>query len=148
MPGILPRPLTATASQKKRADARLVRLKKTASDGAGPWQGLTDNRVECSLCSFSWPLMVNETLSPESVDAPGSGPTKSDGEFTVPLCAIHHAENHATGDERRWWEQHKIDPLLVASALWHRSHALDLGPTLTAKLEVAPPQSDGGPKKE
>ena len=44
---------------------------------------------------------------------------KVSDEFTVPLCAIHHSENHATGDERHWWNQHKIDPLLVADALWH-----------------------------
>jgi len=39
-------------------------------------------------------------------------------EFTVPLCAIHHSENHATGDERRWWQERKIDPLAIASSLW------------------------------
>jgi hypothetical protein len=39
-------------------------------------------------------------------------------EFTVPLCAIHHAENHRTGKERRWWEERKIDPLAVAAQLW------------------------------
>ena len=43
---------------------------------------------------------------------------KVSDEFTVPLCAIHHTENHATGDERGWWEQHKIDPLEVARTLW------------------------------
>jgi hypothetical protein len=43
---------------------------------------------------------------------------KVSDEFTVPLCAIHHTQNHATGDERRWWEQHKIDPLPVAQDLW------------------------------
>jgi hypothetical protein len=43
---------------------------------------------------------------------------KVSDEFTVPLCAIHHTENHATGDERKWWEQHKIDPLPVAQDLW------------------------------
>ena len=43
---------------------------------------------------------------------------KVSDEFTVPLCAIHHSENHATGDERSWWEQHKIDPLDVARMLW------------------------------
>lgn len=43
---------------------------------------------------------------------------KVSDEFTVPLCAIHHTENHATGDERGWWEQHKIDPLEVAHTLW------------------------------
>jgi hypothetical protein len=48
---------------------------------------------------------------------------KVSDEFTVPLCAIHHSENHATGDERRWWGERKIDPLVVAERLW-RKHAL------------------------
>jgi DNA recombination protein Rad52 len=43
---------------------------------------------------------------------------KVSDEFTVPLCAIHHSENHATGDERRWWDERKIDPLTCAKELW------------------------------
>ena len=43
---------------------------------------------------------------------------KVSDEFTVPLCAIHHSENHATGDERRWWQERKIDPLVAAQELW------------------------------
>ena len=43
---------------------------------------------------------------------------KVSDEFTVPLCAIHHSENHTTGDERGWWERHDIDPLKIAHALW------------------------------
>jgi Rad52/22 family double-strand break repair protein len=43
---------------------------------------------------------------------------KVSDQFTVPLCAIHHSENHATGDERRWWQERKIDPLVVAQELW------------------------------
>ena len=46
---------------------------------------------------------------------------KVSDEFTVPLCAIHHSENHATGDERRWWHERKIDPLAIAQQLWARS---------------------------
>ena len=46
---------------------------------------------------------------------------KVSDEFTVPLCAIHHSQNHATGDERRWWEEHKIDPLPIAEGLWKYS---------------------------
>jgi hypothetical protein len=46
---------------------------------------------------------------------------KVSDEFTVPLCAIHHSQNHATGDERRWWQERKIDPLPVAEGLWKRS---------------------------
>jgi hypothetical protein len=44
---------------------------------------------------------------------------KVSDEFTVPLCATHHSENHRTGDERRWWEEKKIDPLKVARDLWN-----------------------------
>jgi hypothetical protein len=46
---------------------------------------------------------------------------KVSDEFTVPLCAIHHTENHATGDERSWWTERKIDPLGVAVDLWAQS---------------------------
>jgi Rad52/22 family double-strand break repair protein len=44
---------------------------------------------------------------------------KVSDDFTVPLCAIHHNENHATGDERRWWHERKIDPLAIAQELWN-----------------------------
>jgi hypothetical protein len=46
---------------------------------------------------------------------------KVSDEFTVPLCAIHHSENHSTGDERKWWQKHKIDPLAIARRLWEES---------------------------
>ena len=46
---------------------------------------------------------------------------KVSDEFTVPLCAIHYQQNHATGSERLWWQQHKIDPLSVAERLWQKS---------------------------
>jgi hypothetical protein len=45
-------------------------------------------------------------------------------EFTVPLCAIHHTEIHATGDERQWWLERKIDPLPVAQDLWRTSSGI------------------------
>jgi hypothetical protein len=41
--------------------------------------------------------------------------------LTVPLCAIHHAQNHSTGDEKLWWEKHNIDPLEIARKLWDES---------------------------
>jgi recombination DNA repair RAD52 pathway protein len=46
---------------------------------------------------------------------------KVSDEFTVPLCAIHHSQNHATGDERRWWQERKIDPVAIAHQLWTQS---------------------------
>jgi hypothetical protein len=50
---------------------------------------------------------------------------KVSDEFTVPLCAIHHSENHSTGDERKWWQERKIDPLGIAHELWRASSAAD-----------------------
>jgi hypothetical protein len=49
---------------------------------------------------------------------------KVSDEFAVPLCAIHHSQNHAMGDEKRWWREHKIDPLAVAYSLWCESNRI------------------------
>jgi Rad52/22 family double-strand break repair protein len=46
---------------------------------------------------------------------------KVSDEFTVPLCATHHHDIHATGKEREWWQERNIDALKVASALWQQS---------------------------
>ena len=73
---------------------------------------------------------------------------KVSDEFTVPLCAIHHAENHATGDERRWWEQHKIDPLVVAGALWRQGRVPSPAPAERPEGEGAAPRGDKETKKE
>jgi hypothetical protein len=43
---------------------------------------------------------------------------KVSDEFTVPLCRTHHRDLHRRGDERIWWQQLNLDPLLTASALW------------------------------
>lgn len=37
--------------------------------------------------------------------------------FTVPLCGYHHRKQHEA-NERAWWEQHGIDPVKVALALY------------------------------
>jgi hypothetical protein len=47
---------------------------------------------------------------------------KVSDEFTVPLCRAHHRELHLRGDERIWWRQLNIDPMLTASALWAQTH--------------------------
>ena len=43
---------------------------------------------------------------------------KTSDEFVVPLCRIHHRQNHGVGDERAWWQSTAIDPLEVALKLW------------------------------
>ncbi len=49
---------------------------------------------------------------------------KVSDEFTVPLCATHHSENHRNGDERSWWEGKKIEPLRIAQDLWKASRGM------------------------
>ena len=48
---------------------------------------------------------------------------KVSDEFTVPLCATHHQQLHNTTKEREWWQERKIDPLIVAGTLWRESQA-------------------------
>jgi DNA recombination protein Rad52 len=48
---------------------------------------------------------------------------KVSDEFTVPVCAIHHRDIHTTTKERDWWQERKIDPLLIAHALWRESQS-------------------------
>jgi hypothetical protein len=50
----------------------------------------------------------------------GLGVKVSD-EFAVPLCATHHRQLHSTTKEREWWQEWKIDPLMIAGKLWRES---------------------------
>jgi hypothetical protein len=43
---------------------------------------------------------------------------KTSDEFVVPLCRVHHRQNHEVGDEISWWKRSGIDPLSVANRLW------------------------------
>lgn len=53
---------------------------------------------------------------------PGKG-QKSDDRWATPLCATHHAEQHARGNERAWWEEKRVDPNEVSQ----RHHATYTG---------------------
>ncbi len=46
---------------------------------------------------------------------------KVSDEFTVPLCAVHHNQLHAFGNEASWWRAQAIEPLASAQALWHQT---------------------------
>lgn len=39
-------------------------------------------------------------------------------QWTVPLCALHHRALHDAGNERRWWEEQRQEPLKIAQELW------------------------------
>jgi hypothetical protein len=49
---------------------------------------------------------------------------KASDEFTVPLCRLHHRELHRQSDERAWWQQLNVDPLLAAAAFWEKRRAV------------------------
>jgi hypothetical protein len=44
--------------------------------------------------------------------------------FAVPICRLHHRELHRRGNERVWWQNHEINPLVVAATLWERTHTV------------------------
>jgi hypothetical protein len=49
---------------------------------------------------------------------------KVSDEFTVPLCRSHHRDLHQAGNELRWWESFRIEPLPIARKLWEETHAM------------------------
>ncbi len=59
--------------------------------------------------------------------SPALGRKVSD-EFTVPLCRGHHREVHRCGDEPVWWLKVRINPMVIAAALWLKTHPLPAGP--------------------
>jgi hypothetical protein len=46
---------------------------------------------------------------------------KVSDEFTVPLCRVHHRDNHRFGDERGWWSRVSIEPIEISQRLWAMS---------------------------
>jgi hypothetical protein len=48
---------------------------------------------------------------------------KVSDKFAVPICRLHHRELHRRGNERVWWQNQGIDPLVAAATLWARTHA-------------------------
>jgi hypothetical protein len=47
--------------------------------------------------------------------------------FAVPICRLHHRELHRRGNERVWWQNLGIDPLVVAATLWASTHTVAPG---------------------
>ena len=43
---------------------------------------------------------------------------KTSDEWVVSLCYLHHRELHDRGDEREWWNEKSINPLLIADKAW------------------------------
>ena len=61
--------------------------------------------------------------------------------FTVPICRLHHRELHRRGNERAWWENQGIDPLVIAATLWRKTHELE---PAAANIAGDPPTTING----
>jgi ERF superfamily len=48
---------------------------------------------------------------------------KVSDEFTVPLCRVHHRDLHRVGNEKKWWEATKIEPIEIAQKLWRETRS-------------------------
>jgi hypothetical protein len=46
---------------------------------------------------------------------------KADDKWTTPLCRLHHDEQHAAGDELKWWASKGVDPFGLALSLYAAS---------------------------
>lgn len=46
---------------------------------------------------------------------------KPSDQWTTPLCADHHREQHSVGDEVAWWHSYGVDPFSLALALYGAS---------------------------
>jgi hypothetical protein len=62
---------------------------------------------------------------------------KVSDEFTVPLCRVHHRDNHRFGDERAWWSRVSIDPIEISQKLW----AISRNQSADQLFIVSPPLS-------
>lgn len=59
---------------------------------------------------------------------PNAMAKKPGDQWVVPLCRIHHRALHDAGDETRWWQDQKIDPVALANELWANSNGLIVRP--------------------
>jgi hypothetical protein len=69
---------------------------------------------------------------------------KVSDQFTVPLCALHHRDLHANGNEVSWWSERKLNPIDISIELWTKSrgrywNGTSLDSQSRADVEGAPP---------
>jgi hypothetical protein len=50
---------------------------------------------------------------------PSAMGSRSADDFAVPLCAEHHRQLHAAGDERVWWALQGVDPMVWLEMFRH-----------------------------
>jgi hypothetical protein len=78
--------------------------------------------LKCCLCGVPGPDPAHiRSASNLHGKRETGGAEKPADKWTVPLCRIHHDEQHAAGDELKWWASKRIDPFGLALSLYAAS---------------------------
>lgn len=78
--------------------------------------------LRCCLCGAPGPdpAHIRSASNLHGKREVGGGEKPAD-KWTVPLCRTHHDEQHAAGDELKWWASKQIDPFGLALSLYAAS---------------------------
>ncbi len=49
-------------------------------------------------------------------------PIADETQYLNAACSGHHRGLHDTGNEKSWWRQHGIGPMVEAARLWQETH--------------------------
>ena len=66
---------------------------------------------------------------------PGVG-AKPDDKYTLPLCNLHHMNQHMIGNERRFWNVIGLDPIPLALELYKISGDYEKGCEIIQKASL------------
>jgi hypothetical protein len=74
--------------------------------------------LRCCLCGNPNPDPAHiRSANPIYGKRETGGAEKASDKWTVPLCRVHHEEQHKAGNELLWWVSKGIDPFGLALAL-------------------------------
>lgn len=74
--------------------------------------------LPCCICGgFDTEAAHIRTASLENGKSHTGMQEKPSDKWALPLCNRHHREQHATGDELKFWDFHGINPFLLAISL-------------------------------
>lgn len=83
--------------------------------------------LSCLICGDQTSVeAAHVRYADPSVGKPESGMGRKPSDaFVVPLCSDCHREQHK-GSEHAFWNHYRIDPNVVALALWHSSEDIEI----------------------
>ncbi|MCP4304250.1 MAG: hypothetical protein GY788_05070 [bacterium] len=105
--------------------------------------------LPCLICGTTWDIHAAHLRagSLENGKRETGAAEKPDDSWTLPLCAEHHVfgpdAQHRSG-ELEWWEEHGINPFVVALALYRASRIDDRDAALLVIEMARNPDSTEG----